>query len=278
MNETAAAGQIPPILLIGCGRMGSAMLAGWREQGLAASVAVDPSPAAATFAGPDMTVVASADQIPAGFQPAAIVLAVKPQNAAETLPAYARFAGSAVFLSIMAGRTIGGIANLLATPNTSLAAIVRAMPNTPAAIRQGVTVACPGPGVQDAQRALCDRLLQAIGTVAWVQDEALLDPVTAVSGSGPAYVFLLAELMEQAALEQGIPPDLARILARQTVAGSGALLAASTDDAASLRKAVTSPGGTTAAALAVLMEPNACPSIVSAAIAAATKRSRELAG
>lgn len=274
MTEASTAGQIPPILLIGCGRMGSAMLAGWREQGLAPSVAVDPSPAASSFAGPDLTVVATAEAIPVDFRPAAIVLAVKPQNAADTLPAYARFAGAAVFLSIMAGRTIGGMAALLGPS----AAIVRAMPNTPAAIRQGVTVGCPSAGVSVAQRALCDRLLRAIGTVAWVEDEALLDPVTAVSGSGPAYVFLLAELMEQAALEQGIPPDLARLLARQTVAGSGALLGASTEDAAALRKAVTSPGGTTAAALAVLMASDAWPATLSQAIAAATARSRELAG
>jgi pyrroline-5-carboxylate reductase len=271
---TSTSGAIPPILLVGCGRMGSAMLSGWREQGLAPSVAVDPAPSAAAFAGPDMTVVTDADAIPQGFAPAAIVLAVKPQNAAATLPAYARFASSTVFLSIMAGRTIGGIGALL-HPS---AAIVRAMPNTPAAVRQGVTVACPNSNVGGPQQSLCDRLLQAIGKVAWVGDEALLDPVTAVSGSGPAYVFLLAELMEQAAIEQGIPPDLARLLARQTVSGSGALLAASTEDAAALRVAVTSPGGTTAEALAVLMNPDAWPIAMSQAIAAATRRSRELAG
>jgi pyrroline-5-carboxylate reductase len=254
--------------------MGSAMLAGWREQGLQQSYAVDPAPQAASFAGPDMTVVADPAQIPATFAPAAIVLAVKPQNAAATLPAYAGYAGTSVFLSIMAGRTIAGIAALVGPT----AAIVRAMPNTPAAVRQGVTVLCPGPGVTDHQSALCDRLLQAIGTVAQVADEALLDPVTAVSGSGPAYVFLLAELMEQAAIEQGIPPDLARILARQTVSGSGALLAASPETAADLRKAVTSPGGTTAEALSVLMRPEAWPVAMSQAIAAATRRSRELAG
>ncbi len=273
-DATTTAGNIPPILLVGCGRMGSAMLAGWREQGLAPSIAVDPSPSAAGFAGPDLSVVASPADIPGGFAPAAIVLAVKPQNAAETLPAYARFAGGPVFLSIMAGRTIAGIATLLSPQ----AAVVRAMPNTPAAIRQGVTVACPGPGVTAPQRALSDRLLRAIGAVAWVEDEPFLDPVTAVSGSGPAYVFLLAELMEQAALEQGLPPALARLLARQTVAGSGALLAASAEDAADLRKAVTSPGGTTAAALAVMMQSGAMPLTVSQAIAAATRRSRELAG
>jgi pyrroline-5-carboxylate reductase len=266
--------SLPPILLVGCGRMGSAMLSGWREQGLAPSVAVDPAPDAARMAGPDLTVVADAASVPAAFAPAAVVLAVKPQSAAEALPQHARHAGQAVFLSIMAGRTIGGMRSLLGDS----AAIVRAMPNTPAAVRQGVTVACPGDGVSTPQRALCERLLQAIGVVAWVDDEALLDPVTAVSGSGPAYVFLLAELMEQAALEQGIPPALARLLARQTVSGSGALLAASPEDAAALRIAVTSPGGTTERALAVLMASDAWPKALSRAIADATKRSRELAG
>ena len=264
--------NIPPILLVGFGKMGGAMLAGWRERGLAPSYAVDPT--LPPSPGPEVTVVADAAAIPAGFKPAAIVLAVKPQNAAETLPLYARFAGDAVMLSIMAGRTLSGMRSLLG----DAAAIVRAMPNTPAAVRQGVTVACPGPGVSTTQRALCDTLLAAIGSVAWVDDEGLIDPVTAVSGSGPAYVFLLAELMEQAGLEQGLPPALARQLARETVSGSGALLAASAEDAAQLRKNVTSPGGTTAAALSVLMESDAMPAALSKAIAAATKRSRELAG
>jgi pyrroline-5-carboxylate reductase len=274
MSATDTVGHIPPVLLVGCGRMGSAMLSGWRERGLAPSVAVDPAPAAASFAGDGLTVVPDAAAIPEDFVPAAVVLAVKPQNAAETLPAYARFAGKVVFLSIMAGRTIGGMRALLGEQ----AAIVRAMPNTPAAVRQGVAVACATEAVSPAQRALCDRLLQAIGAVAWAEDEALLDPVTAVSGSGPAYVFLLAELLEKAAIEQGIPPDLARLLARQTVAGSGALLAASTEDAADLRKAVTSPGGTTAAALQVLMDSSAWPKLLPEAVQAATVRSRELAG
>jgi len=266
--------EIPSLLLVGCGRMGSAMLSGWRERGLDPSFAVDPAPDAARNAGPDLTVVDSLASIPAGFAPAAVVLAVKPQSAAEALPAYARFAGSAVFLSIMAGRTIGGIQALLG----GSAAIVRAMPNTPAAVRQGVTVATPSASVTAGQRALCGNLLRAIGLVEWVDEEALLDPVTAVSGSGPAYVFLLAELMEQAAIEQGIAPDLARVLARQTVAGSGALLAASSESAAELRKAVTSPAGTTEAALKVLMAADAMPKALSEAIAAATRRSRELAG
>jgi pyrroline-5-carboxylate reductase len=203
-----------------------------------------------------------------------VVLAVKPQNAAATLPLYARYAGSAVFLSIMAGRTVAGMRALLGPG----AAVVRAIPNTPAAVREGISVAFAGPGVSPAQRDLCDTLLRAVGTVAWIEDEALIDAVTAVSGGGPAYVFLLAELLERAAVEQGIPAELARLLARRTVSGSGALLAASDDDAAALRRAVTSPKGTTERALAVLMADDAWPALLSRAIAAAAARSRELAG
>jgi pyrroline-5-carboxylate reductase len=266
--------MIPPILLVGGGRMGSAMLAGWIEQGLAPSVVVDPAPAASRLAGAAVRVVTQPESVPAAFAPAAVVLAVKPQEAGRVLPAYAHHAPSAVFLSIMAGRTLGGIRALLG----ERAAVVRAMPNTPAAVRQSVTVACAGPGVDAGQRRLCDWLLAAIGAVAWVEDEALLDPVTAVSGSGPAYVFLLAELLERAAIEQGLPADLARLLARRTVSGSGALLAASEDDAAALRRAVTSPKGTTERALSVLMAEDAWPRAISAAVAAAAARSRELAG
>jgi pyrroline-5-carboxylate reductase len=262
---------LPPLLLVGCGKMGGAMLAGWRERGLSQAVVVDPFlPAAPEGA----TLVKLADDIPAGFAPAAVVLAIKPQEAAATLPHYARFAGGAVFASVMAGKTVAFMRGLLGEG----AAIVRAMPNTPAAVRRGFTVACAAPGVSAARRDLVDALLGATGEVAWVEEEGLLDPVTAVSGGGPAYVFLLAELLEVAAIEQGIPADLARRMARSTVAGSGALLAASAEDAAQLRKNVTSPKGTTERALAVLMEETAWPEHISRAIAAATARSRELAG
>jgi pyrroline-5-carboxylate reductase len=262
---------LPPLLLVGCGKMGGAMLAGWRERGLSRAVVVDPFVPAAPEGA---TLVKSADAIPAGFAPAAVVLAIKPQEAAATLPHYARFAGGAVFASVMAGKTVAFMRGLLGEG----AAIVRAMPNTPAAVRRGFTVACAGPGVSAEQRTLVGTLLGATGEVAWVEEEGLLDPVTAVSGGGPAYVFLLAELLERAAVEQGIPADLARRMARATVAGSGALLAASTEDAAQLRKNVTSPKGTTERALAVLMEETAWPDHISRAIAAATARSRELAG
>jgi len=266
---------LPPILLLGGGKMGGAMLAGWRERGLAPSFVVDPAPAAAALAGDGVQVVASTNALPPGFEPAAIVLAVKPQQADAALPGLRRFAiGDTVVVSIMAGRTISGLRVLLGADSP----VVRAMPNTPAAIRQGITVACPGPGVTPAQRGLCDSLLASVGEVAWVDDEGLIDAVTAVSGGGPAYVFLLAELLERAAAEQGIPAPLARQLARVTVAGSGALLAASAEDASTLRIAVTSPAGTTERALAVLMADTAWPALVSRAIDAATQRSRELAG
>jgi len=263
--------DLPPILLVGCGKMGGAMLAGWVERGLAGCVAVEPH-AAGPIAG--ARVVPNAAAIPPDFSPAAVVLAIKPQEAASALPHYARFAGSSVFVSIMAGKTIASMAALLGPQ----AAIIRAMPNTPAAIRQGFCVACAGPAATAAQRDLAEALLAATGEVAWVEDEALLDPVTAVSGGGPAYVFLLAELLEAAAREQGIPADLARRMARATVAGSGALLAASAEDAAQLRRNVTSPKGTTERALAVMMDQAAWPDIIARAIAAATARSRELAG
>jgi pyrroline-5-carboxylate reductase len=262
------------ILLVGGGRMGSALLAGWREQGLSAAIVVDPSDAAQSLAGPGVTVVASVDEIAEGFVPEAVVLAVKPQNAGAALPAYARFAGHAVFISIMAGKTVAGIGGVLG----GSAAIVRAMPNTPAAVRQGVTVAFAGEGVSQAQGDLADRLLGATGAVAWVDDEGLLDAVTAISGGGPAYVFLLTELMEQAALAQGLPADLAKLMARQTVIGSALLMAASSETPEALRVAVTSPGGTTAEALRVLRADDAWPKTFSEAMQAATERSRALSG
>ncbi|MCC7427340.1 MAG: pyrroline-5-carboxylate reductase [Alphaproteobacteria bacterium] len=272
------------ILLVGCGKMGGALLAGWLDRGIdpAGIVVVEPSPDAAAAIAATLPkgaalprFVAAAEAVPDDFAPDLVMLAVKPQEAARALPAHARHAaGGACFLSIMAGRTIGGMQALLGPG----AAIVRAMPNTPAAVRKGVTVCCAGQGVNPAQRTLCDQLLGAVGEVAWVEEEGHMDAVTAVSGSGPAYVFLLAEAMEEAGKAQGLPPALARQLARATVAGAGALLGASAEEAATLRRNVTSPGGTTAAALGVLMAEGAVPALMGAAIAAATKRSRELAG
>jgi pyrroline-5-carboxylate reductase len=255
------------ILLVGGGRMGSALLAGWSRRRGGRVVVVDPH---ATLAG--ATMVPSADDIPADFAPDAVVLAVKPQVAMDVLPAYARFAGS-LFISIMAGRSLDWMGGQLRTTN-----IVRAMPNTPAAIGQGFTVAIAGSGVAPQGRQTAEALLAATGEIAWVAAEALLDPVTAVSGGGPAYVFYLAELMEQAAVAQGLPPDLARRMARQTVIGAAGSSSLAASRPAALRIAVTSPGGTTAEALAVLQNQDAWPKSFAAAIEAATRRSRALSG
>ena len=173
----------------------------------------------------------------------------------------------------MAGRTLQFLAATLARP----CAIVRAMPNMPAAIGRGITVAVTH-DASTAQRELADRLLAATGAVEWTEDETLMDAVTAVSGSGPAYVFLLAETLARAGVAAGLPPPLAAKLARDTVAGSGELLHHSSLAPQALRENVTSPGGTTAAALAVLMGQNGIEPLLTAAVAAATARSRELAG
>ena len=254
--------------------MGGAMFSGWAARGLAPSALVDPFVQPGLARAQDLVAVSLA-ALPEGFAPAAVILAIKPQMADAVLPALAgRLPEGAVILSIMAGRPVAGMRQAIGRAP----AVVRAMPNTPAAIGQGMTVAFAGPGVTGAQRSLCDALLAAVGEVAWVDDEDLMDRVTPISGSGPAYVFLLAELLEQAGIAEGIPPALARKLARQTVSGAGALLAASNEDAAELRKAVTSPKGVTERALAVLMAETAWPATIGEAIRQAAARSRELAG
>ncbi|HVA11953.1 MAG TPA: pyrroline-5-carboxylate reductase [Stellaceae bacterium] len=266
------AGPARGILLVGCGKMGGALLAGWKRRRLTQPLAVvEPQPVALP---PGVKRYAAPDGLPRRYAPAAVVLAVKPQSLAATLPAYQRLAdGNTVFLSIAAGKTLRFFARALGED----AALVRAMPNTPAAIGRGIAVACANDRVTAAQRALCFKLLGAVGEVAWVEDEALLDPVTAVSGSGPAYVFLLIECLAEAGIAAGLPGDLAMTLARATVAGSGELARRSSEDAAQLRRNVTSPGGTTEAALKVLMGDGGLATLMRRAIAAATARSRALA-
>ena len=252
--------------------MGGALLAGWKKKRLNQPLAViEPQPVKLPSG---VKRYASADKLPKAYAPIAIVLAVKPQSLAEALPAYRRFAdGGTLFLSIAAGKTLRFFARALGDD----AAVVRAMPNTPAAIGRGIAVACANPRVTPAQRALSTRLLGAVGEVAWADDEALLDPVTAVSGSGPAYVFLLIECLAEAGIAAGLPADLAMTLARATVAGSGELARLSSEDAAQLRRNVTSPGGTTEAALKILMAQDGLALLMRQAVAAATARSKELA-
>lgn len=271
MSAPAGEPLIPPVALAGAGKMGGAMFAGWCRAGLAPSLIIDPSPMPG-LARPDDMLAATPDQAPPGFVAAVLVLAVKPQIAPDLLPALRRLIGpDTVVLSIMAGRRIAGLSAALGG-----APVVRAMPNTPAAIGQGVSGICAGPGVSAAQFALCRRLLSAVGEVAELHAEDEIDVVTAVSGSGPAYVFLLAEILEQIACEQGLAPAEARKLARATVSGAGALLAASAEDSAALRRAVTSPKGTTEQALAVLMAEGAWPRNLREAIAANMRRAAEL--
>ncbi|HEY5378337.1 MAG TPA: pyrroline-5-carboxylate reductase [Pseudolabrys sp.] len=263
-----------PLLLVGAGKMGQAMLDGWLARGLHPKklMVIEPQPGksvkALTRRGLKLNPKGKASQA------AAIVIAVKPQSAPQAVPPLASYVGkSTMVLSIMAGRTIGFLESALLP-----AAIVRAMPNTPAAIGRGITVACPNGKVSARQRKLATDLLAAIGKVEWTSDEGVMDAVTAVSGSGPAYVFLLTEAMTKAGIAAGLPADLAATLARETVAGSGELLHRSDLDAAILRQNVTSPGGTTAAALKVLMGPGGFDELLTKAIAAATRRGRELAG
>jgi pyrroline-5-carboxylate reductase len=273
------AGATRGLLLVGCGKMGGALLSGWLT-----SVAtprpihvVEPAAASvAPFSGRgEVHPHSTLGSVPPDFAPAVVVFATKPQGMETIVPDYRRFAGGdTVILSIAAGRTIGFFAAHLGDD----AAIVRAMPNTPAAIGRGISVAVPNARVTAAQRTLCDALLAAVGEVGWVDDERLIDPVTAVSGSGPAYVFLLVECLADAGVDAGLPPDLAMRLARATVSGAGELLHRDPAPAATLRQNVTSPGGTTAAALAVLMADDGMKPLFARAVAAATRRSRELAG
>ncbi|ODS02517.1 pyrroline-5-carboxylate reductase [Methyloceanibacter marginalis] len=263
-----------PLLLIGAGKMGGALLEGWLKQGLdPATVFIqDPalSEAMGAFAARHGIVANDAPELPA--PPAVILIAVKPNVAEKLLPEVEPMVGeTTVVLSIAAGRTLESLSRYL--PDT--VAVVRAMPNTPASVGQGITVCIANANVTAEQRRECDALLSAVGDVVWVEDEALLDPVTAVSGSGPAYVFLLAECLEQAGIDAGLSPEHARQL-RERRSPAGALLAQSDEDAATLRKNVTSPGGTTAAALEVLMDEERMKTLLSRAVAAAAKRSREL--
>lgn len=264
------------VMLVGAGKMGGAMLEGWISLGL------DPAQVAVIDPGPPPEVAELLERRGValnplnGGPPAVLLLAVKPQVAPEVLAKVAPLAGPhTLVVSVMAGRTLAFIEAAFA-PGT---AVVRSIPNTPAAIGRGVTVAVPNAAVTPDQLNIADGLLRAIGGVEWVEDEDLIDVATAVSGSGPAYVFLLAEALAQAGAKAGLPADLADRLARQTVSGAGELIARSGIDPAQLRKNVTSPNGTTAAALSVLMDETAGfgPLLVEA-VAAAARRSRELAG
>ncbi|WP_201400510.1 pyrroline-5-carboxylate reductase [Kaistia sp. 32K] len=264
-----------PIVLIGAGKMGGALLTGWLASGLdpKAVLVVDPNPPAETLtllAGHGVRHETSA---PENVTARVLLLAVKPQMMGAALPAVRALIGpETVTVSIAAGTTI-------ATLETALGgAIVRTMPNTPAQVGRGMTGAFANAAVTDADRAIVDALLAAVGEVGWVDSESLIDTVTAVSGSGPAYVFLLVEALAAAGVEAGFSPELAARFARQTIVGAGELLNQSPLPADTLRKNVTSPGGTTAAALEVLMAEDGLAPLMAKAVAAAKRRAEELAG
>ncbi len=264
------------VLLVGCGKMGGALLSGWRANRVASHFAVvEPmSAGTAAFAGAaDVSIAASFAELPESFRPDAIVMAVKPQAMAEAAPAYRALAESAVTLSIAAGTPISFFERVFGPK----AAIVRAMPNTPAAIGRGMSVLCPNAVVSPAQRQLAEKLMQAAGVVDWIDDEGLMDAVTALSGSGPAYVFHLIEAMAAAGEALGLSPELAVKSALETVAGAGELARQATESPATLRQNVTSPGGTTAAALGVLMGDAGLGDLMTRAMTAARDRGRELA-
>ena len=265
------------LFLVGCGKMGGAMLGGWLDQGVAPeSITIiepnDDALPASLQSG--ITRCRAAEEVTNDASPDIIVFAVKPQVMDEVVPPYARFALDATFLSIAAGKTIADFEALLG----SGAAIIRVMPNTPSAVRRGISVAAANSAVNTNMRARAADLLSSVGEVAWIEDEKLMDAVTALSGSGPAYVFHLTACMTEAGIRAGLPEHLARQLARATVAGSGALMVESGEAAEQLRLDVTSPGGTTEAALSVLMEGDAMQKLMTEAIRAATDRSRNLAG
>jgi pyrroline-5-carboxylate reductase len=261
------------LLLLGCGKMGQALLQGWLAAGTVSAVeAVEPN-VGIVPADARVGARASVADVPADFRPDAVLVAVKPQMMDTAAPGLRPFVGAGtVVVSIAAGKTLAYFTGLFgaATP------VVRAMPNTPAAVGRGMTVCCATPTATAAQRDLAHRLLAAVGGVEWVDDEDLIDPVTAVSGGGPAYVFLLIEALAEAGRKQGLPADLAMRIARATVSGSGELARQSDESAARLRENVTSPGGTTRAALDVLMGEGGMQPLFDAAIAAATRRAREL--
>lgn len=276
--------MIGPIVLVGCGKMGGALLQGWLDQGVGKRgihvIEAHGPTADALRTGPagsaqGVEIHDGPERIEHELSPSAVVFAVKPQSLADVTDGYRRFVGpDTVFLSIAAGKRVGFFEQHLG----SEAAVVRAMPNTPAAIGRGISVACANAHVTEAHKAQCQELLEAVGEAAWVDDEALLDPVTAVSGSGPAYVFLLIECLAAAGVAVGLDPGLSARLARATVSGAGELAHRADDGPDVLRQNVTSPGGTTEAALGVLMAEGGLQSLLTRAVEAATLRSRELAG
>ncbi len=258
--------------------MGSALLRGWLKQGIQPSeiAVVEPFEETASFVAKNFNVkiVSAPNLISSSKSSRTIIFAIKPQSINEIIPDYARLVDeNTVFLSIVAGKTVDYFKNSLGAQ----ASIVRAMPNTPAAVGRGITVTFANSNTSECQKSSCSGLLKAVGTVVWIKDEGLMDAVTALSGSGPAYVFALTECMAEAGINAGLPEELAHQLARETVVGAGELLNQTSESVSELRINVTSPGGTTAEALEILLAKGGMKELLIRAVGAATRKSRELA-
>lgn len=255
------------ILLVGCGAMGSALRQGWMNQEGHQLIVVDP------YLVPGIDVYKEKSDLPQNFKPDVIIFAIKPQVAAEILPNYAMFVTSNVlFVSIMAGVSVASLKHYLGEE----AMIIRSMPNLPATVGKGMAGAFSPVALSQPQLQLIEALFLAVGKIIWVNSEEHLNIVTAISGSGPAYFFRFVELLAQAAIKLGVSAEYAYELSHQTLIGAGALLEKSSKTAAELRGNVTSPGGTTAAALAVFDGENALGEVTEKAVLAAFTRAMEL--
>lgn len=273
MSAVALSG-IGQVLLVGAGKMGLAMARSWLAAGLPPEnlTLVDPAPAPETQRFAEAHAVGLAAAPPAGARANVIVIAVKPQIIDSVLAGLRDAVGpETLVVSVAAGISLSRLAAGLGTGR-----VVRTMPNTPAQIGKGITGAVAGPEVPPEGRAIASALMEATGGLVWFEAESDLDAVTAVSGSGPAYVFHLVEALAEAGRRQGLAPDIAMTLARKTVIGAAALMEADPAEARTLRENVTSPNGTTAAALAILMEDEALTGLMDRAVTAARRRSEEL--
>jgi pyrroline-5-carboxylate reductase len=270
-----------PLVLVGAGKMGGAMLAGWLESGVdpAAILVVDPNPSDELKAMAAKSGFSHAPGLSDGQIAGVMILALKPQIMAGALGALAGAVdANTLVISVAAGTPAAVFEGAFAGAASGTPRVVRVMPNTPSQVGRGMSVGFANAHADADDRETVDTLMQAIGKTAWVNAEADINAVTAVSGSGPAYVFYLVEALAAAGVKAGLSEDLAMTLARQTVCGAGELLFRSDLPAEQLRRNVTSPNGTTAAALEVLMAPDGIQPVMDAAVAAAKRRSEELAG
>ncbi|MDE3015542.1 MAG: pyrroline-5-carboxylate reductase [Pseudomonadota bacterium] len=260
------------LLLVGCGKMGGALLQRWQDTRIANISVIDPNDL--DCHAPGVSHHKNLESLSQNYIPDIVVFAVKPPQLPHILPAYRRrFESNPLYISIAAGKTIEFFRKHLGDDIR----IVRAMPNTPAMVGEGITILCKTNSLSDKDKNSAEILMQVTGGIGWTEDESLMDGVTAISGSGPAYVFLLLDALTKAGVDAGLGVELARTLALKTVAGSCDLATRSPGQSfEQLRKNVTSPGGTTEAALKVLMEDDALETLIKKAVCAAAKRSGEL--